>query len=480
MDWDTASREELLQLIAAQQEQIAALTAQVVALTMRVKELEDRLATDSHNSSKPPSSDGFRQKTRSLREPSGKRPGGQAGHDGTTLRLVETPDRIVRHRPARCPACGQGLEDAEATRMERRQVVDLPAIRLEVVEHQAQCLVCPRCAAVTAGSFPAGVEQPVQYGPRIQALGVYLLTYQLVPYERTRELLEDVCGCAPCPATLQAAVERTAAGLVNTEAAIKRALRDAAVEHFDETGLRVEGRRQWLHVASTKELTHYSWHAKRGTAATDASGILPAFTGIAVHDGWQPYFTYDCAHALCNAHHLRELTFVEEQDQQAWAGEMKRLLLDIKKRVEAERAAGRAEADAETRQEFAARYQQIIEAGLAANPPPAPPPPGQRGRRKQSKAKNLLDRLSDHRREVLAFLEDFRVPFDNNLAERDLRMMKVQQKISGGFRSEVGATAFCRIRSYVSTMRKQRQNALTAIERVFAGTPVIPSLQQAG
>jgi transposase len=480
MDWDTASREELLQLIAAQQEQIAALTAQVVALTLRVKELEDRLATDSHNSSKPPSSDGFRQKTRSLREHSGKRPGGQAGHAGNTLRLVETPDRIVRHRPDQCPACGQGLADSESTSTERRQVVDLPAIRLDVVEHQAECLVCPRCAAVTAGSFPAGVEQPVQYGPRIQALGVYLLTYQFVPYERTRELLEDVCGGAPCPATLQAAVERTAAGLVDTEAAIKRALQDAGVEHFDETGLRVAGRRQWLHVASTEELTHSSWHAKRGTGATDAIGILPAFRGTAVHDGWQPYYTYDCAHALCNAHHLRELTFVEEQDRQAWAGELKRLLLDIKERVATERTAGREALDASTRQDFAARYSEILASGLAANPLPEPSPPGQRGRRKQSKARNLLDRLSAHQREVLAFMTDFQVPFDNNLAERDLRMMKVQQKISGGFRSEEGATAFCRIRGYVSTMRKQGQNVLTAIERVFAGSPLVPSLQQAG
>lgn len=483
MDWDTASREELLQLIAAQQATIRALEERIAvqeqliaALTARVKELEDQLASDSHNSSKPPSGD-HPKRTRSLRKPSGKPSGGQPGHPGTTLRLSETPDRVIRYRPAVCQACGASLEGGRESKSERRQVWDLPPIHLEVVEHRAETMECARCGAETTAAFPPGVTQPVQYGPGIQALWVYLRVYQLLPSERTRELLEDVFGSAPSEATLQTAVERCAAGLADTEAAIRRGVQQAAVAHPDETGVRVGGKRRWLHVASTEWLTHYGWHPKRGKEATDAIGILPRFTGTAVHDGWNPYRQYECSHALCNAHHLRELTFVEEREGQPWAGQMKDLLVAIKQRVEQEQAAGAEWLDAATGQEFEERYQQVLDAGLGANPPPAEPrPPGKRGRQKQSKAKNLLDRLSVHRREVLAFMYDFRVPFDNNLAERDLRMMKVQQKIAGCFRSEDGATAFCRIRSYLSTARKQSQRVLPAIEQVFAGYPFAPSL----
>lgn len=483
MDRGTASREELLQLIAAQQATIRALEERIAvqeqliaALTARLKELEDQLAADSHNSSKPPSSD-HPKRTGSLRKPSGKPSGGQPGHPGSTLRLSETPDRVIRHRPALCQTCGASLEGGQESRLERRQVWDLPPIQLEVVEHQAETTVCASCGAETTAAFPPGVTQPVQYGPRILALLVYLRVYQLLPSERTRELLEDVFGSAPSEATLQAAVERCAAGLVDTETAIRQGVQQAVVAHCDETGVRVEGKRRWLHVASTEWLTHYGWHPKRGKEATDAIGILPRFQGTAVHDGWNPYRQYECSHALCNAHHLRELTFVEEREGQPWAGQMKDLLVAIKQRVEQEQAAGAERLDGATEQEFEDRYGWILDAGLEANPAPAEGrPPGKRGRQKQSKAKNLLDRLSAHRREVLAFMYDFRVPFDNNLAERDLRMMKVQQKIAGCFRSGDGATAFCRIRSYLSTARKQSQRVLPAIEQVFAGSPFAPSL----
>ncbi len=462
-------------IIAQQQQQIAALQGQVAALQARVKELEDRLATDSHNSSKPPSSDSFSRSNRSTRQPSGKKPGGQPGHPGHTLRMVDNPDRIVPHSPARCPRCGTSLEGTGAIDYERRQVVDLPVVKLEVVEHRAEVKECPACGERTPGEFPAEVTQPVQYGPGIQAVGVYLLEYQLLPQERTGELLEDLFGGAPSEGTLNAAVQRCAAGLAATEEAIKKQLRGSAVVHFDETGFYVEGERYWLHSASTEGLTHYGWHPKRGKEATDALEILPEFKGRAVHDGWSSYFQYGCDHALCNAHHLRELTFVQEQDSQSWAGDMKELLLEIKARVEQAKAAGAQGLDEATRREFERRYQRILAQGLVANPLPEPRPPGQRGRRKQSKAKNLLDRLAAHQPSVLAFMEDFRVPFDNNLAERDLRMVKVQQKISGCFRSDGGATAFCRIRGYISTIRKQRQDVLPAIQHVFAGSPFVPS-----
>lgn len=285
----------------------------------------------------------------------------------------------------------------------------------------------------------------------------------------------DGFGGAPSEGTLNAAVERCAAGLATTEEAIKERLRATPVAHFDETGFHIEGKRYWLHSASIEGLTCYGWHTKRGKEATDTLGILPRFEGRAVHDGWSSYFQYGCDHALCNAHHPRELTFVQEQDGQSWAGDMKELLLEVKARVEQAKAAGAEDLNEATRREFEVRYQRILAQGMAATPPLEPRPPGKRGRRKQSKAKNLLDRLAAHQQSVLAFMEDFRVPFDNNLAERDLRMVKVQQKISGCFRSGDGATAFCRIRGYISTVRKQRHDVLAAIEHVFAGSPFVPS-----
>lgn len=462
--------------LTAQEQRLVGQEREIVALTARVKELADRLGTDSHNSSKPPSSDGFAKKTRSLRQKSGKKPGGQPGHPGSTLRFSEAPDEVVTHRPAACRGCGEVLAGEPATSVERRQVVDLPPVSLQVVEHRAERKACPRCGVTTAAEFPDAVTQPVQYGPRLQALGVYLVEYQLLPYDRANELLTDVFGGGPSEATLVAAVGRCAAELAETEAAIKAALRQAPVGHFDESGLRIAGQRQWLHVASTPTLTHYGVHPKRGKDASDAQGILPSFTGRAVHDGWAAYHQYDCAHALCNAHHLRELTAIAEQDQQTWATEMIALLVTSKAAVDEARAAGQNSLPDPTRQAFGAQYHQILAAGRAANPAPAEPPPRQRGRPKQSKAKNLLDRLWTHESAVLAFLDDFRVPFDNNQAERDIRMLKVQQKISGGFRSPAGAAHFCRIRGYLSTLRKQGQNVLAALDQVFAGTPVVPDL----
>jgi transposase len=465
----------------------ATLRGQVAALQTRVKALEDRLALDSHNSGKPPSSDPgrARPRPRSLRPgpgETGRRAGGQPGHPGTTLRLVETPDRQELHRPPQCRGCGAALAGgAERLDAERRQVVDLPPLALEVVEHRVVHVTCPACGVETAGTFPAGVTQPVQYGDRLKAVAVYLHDYQLVPYARTCEILDDLFQAAPCEATVQAAEATCSDGLAATEAAIKRALQQAAVAHFDETGLRVHGGLQWLHVASTATLTHYGVHGKRGTAATNALGILPAFTGTAVHDAWASYFTYTaCAHALCNAHLLRELVYLHEQEHQAWADELATLLVTAKDLVDQARAAGQPALDALTLATLEAHYDHLLAQGRAANPALAPPPGDatgakRRGRKKQTKAQNLLDRLTTHRAAVLAFMHDFRVPFDNNLAERDLRMLKVQQKIAGGFRSKEGAEAFARIRGSISTLRKQGQPVLAAIEAVFAGHPLVPS-----
>lgn len=460
--------EQLFSIIDLQQAQIASLTA-------RVKELEDRLATDSHNSSKPPSSDSFAKKTKSLRKPSGKKPGGQPGHSGNTLRQVDTPDLVIIHKPPECLSCGADLGDLPASDYECRQVIDLPPMRLEVTEHRAEIKQCSGCGSSNRASFPPSVTKAVQYGEGLKALGLYLMNYHLLPYRRTREILQDLFGQAVGEGTLAAAAAFCAEELFDSEAQIKEGVRKSEVGYFDETGMYSEGKLIWLHVASTDSLTHYACHQKRGQEATKEIGILPTFKGRAMHDGLKSYLVYECEHALCNAHHLRELTFIEEQLGQEWAGKMKALLIEIKEKVGEGKEQGDRELGASQIEEYERRFEEILKEGfeLEANKPP--PKTGKRGRKKQSKAKNLLDRLSGYREESLAFMYDFGVGFDNNLAERDLRMMKVKQKVSGCFRTNEGARIFCRIRSYVSTMRKQGHNVLTALKSVFAGHPIAPA-----
>lgn len=476
IDLTKASREELLNIIAQLQATVAAMAQTITILQTRVKELEERLATDSHNSHKPPSTDNPRRRTRSLRRPSGKKPGGQPGHPGQTLEQVAEPTEVVLHRPEQCGGCGASLDGVAPAKVERRQVIDIPPLNWQVIEHQVEHVSCPRCGEDTAGEAPAEARQPVQYGPQVRGLMVYLLAQQMLPYERAQQMLNDLFGAAPSLRTFEVAIEECAQGLVKPEAQIKRAILKATVVHFDETGFYVEGKRQWLHVASTPKLTYYTPHPKRGKAATDAAGILSKYKGRAVHDAWSTYFAYDkCRHGLCNVHHLRELTFHEEQGGQPWARKLKDLLLEMKRQVAAAKAAGRAKLGAATRRNLEEQYREIVAEGLALNPSAGPRSPGQRGRIKQSKARNLLERLRDHRELVLAFLYDFRVPFENSQAERDLRMMKVKQKISGCFRSSHGAAAFCRIRGYLSTLQKQGHPMLAALARVFKGDPLIPN-----
>ncbi len=454
----------------------------IASLTARLNELEDRLAKNSRNSSKPPSSDGSvtKPEPKSLRGRSGKKPGGQKGHPGTTLSLVENPDHVLMHSPEECEGCGRSLaEEAVASDWERRQVVDVPPLALEVSEHRSRRKRCSGCGRSTTAPFPEEASaRGVSYGPRIEALSVYLMEYQLLPYERASELLSDLFGePAPGVGTLHSALRRSFEGLKRTEEEIEEGLSQARVGHFDETGLRVGGKGIWVHVASTAKLTHYAVHEKRGSEATEEVGILPSFRGVAVHDGWSAYQQYEqCAHALCNAHHLRELTFVEEEHEQEWAGRMKALLWEIEEAIRKEAACGQTHLAPEKMEDFEVRYQELLEAGLASNPPPERTT-GKRGRPKQSKGKNLVDRLDKHREAVLRFMHDFRVPFDNNQAERDLRMVKVRQKISGSFRTVEGATAFLRIRGYISTLKKQGANVLLALEGVFRGNPFVPTLQ---
>jgi transposase len=447
---------------------------QIVALSARVKQLEDGLGKDSHNSSKPPSSDGFAKKPKSLRPKSGRRSGGQHGHPGRTLEFAEHPDHTVLHAPAQCQHCGASLEQASVTDIKRRQVFDLPPLKLEVTEHQAQTLCCQHCGHENSAPFPEQVPHRVQYGCGIKALGTYLMSYQLLPFERVCELMGDLFGISLSEGTLHNITQEAFDGLADVETSIYQALCKAHIAHFDETGMRITGKLNWLHVASTPALTYYRVHAKRGPAAMSAIGILPQFSGRAIHDGLPAYTTYGCQHGLCNAHHLRELISIEEQHKQPWAKQMRELLCQIKEAVELAKDRGRRRLDPFLECGFEARYAAILGTGYAANPPPEPT--GKRGRPKQGPVRSLLLRLEEARNEVLAFMYDFEVPFDNNLAERDLRMMKVKQKVSGCFRSEQGAKAFCRIRGYISTLRKQGQRAFSALQHLFMGTPIQPVL----
>lgn len=450
----------------------------------RIAVLEALLSQNSRNSSKPPSSDGFKRppKKGSEKKPSNKKTGGQPGHTGQNLSLNEHPDHVIEHLPDRCQHCQGELEQVPPTSYQRRQVIELPAdLKLETTEHQAYVKCCPHCHTLTQASFPSEVPGRVQYGPKIRALAVYLSQVQLLPYARTCETLQELFGASLSEGSLSQILAECYEQLAEPEKVIKAGLIQAEVVHNDETGLYVAGSRQWLHVMCNHYLTFYAYHSRRGKEATNEIGLLPRFKGTSLHDGWSSYWAYSqCLHALCNAHHLRELTFVAEELGQLWAKALIKLLLDLKKEV-AEAAAQGQQRLASTRLIYwETRYRELIAQGLATNPPPEGGwPRNKRGKPKQSKAKNLVDRLETHQREVLAFAYDFKVPFTNNQAERDLRMVKVQQKISTCFRSKDGATFFCRIRSYISTMRKQGKSAFHALHQAFLGRPLMPACPSA-
>ena len=459
-------------------ELIQGLVAQIEALKAEVHVLRDQVAKNSRNSSKPPSSDGLQKpRTSSLRKRGAKKNGGQKGHPGHTLTAVENPTHTILHRVETCAHCAACLEGVEGVEVEKRQVFDIPPLQIEVTEHQAQIKTCPDCGYRTKGTFPLDVTQPAQYGNRIKALSSYFNQYHFIPLERTCEIFEDLFGHRLSEATVLQANTVLADRLKGVDLIIKQALIDAEVIHVDESSLSVAGKRNWVHVASTPWLTHYGLHPKRGQKATDEIGILPHFEGRAVHDHWKPYFGYkDCQHALCNTHHLRELKFMKEQYQQGWAEDMATLLMDIKEAVEQAKEHTDHLSVRKIRA-FEKRYDQILHQGLEANPPPQQEPgiKKKRGRPKQSPPKNLLDRLGQYKEEVLAFMHDFRVPFDNNQAERDIRMVKVQQKVSGCFRTETGAAIFCRIRGYISTVKKNSKRVIDAIQDAFNDIPFIPT-----
>ncbi len=474
------TNEEELQALREENRTLKALVAELLPLkeqlaqaTARIKELEERLAKDSRTSSKPPSSDGLARQPRSSRRPSGKRPGGQAGHPGHTLSMVEQPDEVVCHRPPVCRLCREDLSRVPGRVAERRQVLDLPDIRLLAHEHQIEAVCCPTCHTTSLGSFPASVSAPVQYGPHLQALAVYLHQGQLLPTARTCEALAALCGCQISEGTLIQWSELAAERLAPTVERIAELIVASHLQHGDETGIRVYGMLHWLHVNCTRLLTHLAWHSSRGREAMDEIGIWPRFAGRGMHDRFASYDAYACVHSICGAHLMRDCVAVAEQEHQEWATEMHDFLLDLHDACHEWRLRHLTAVPALERDDWVARYFEILAAGYAAQPPPPPSSAGShKGRQKQSQAKNLLDALLLRAEQVLALLDDLRIPFTNNQAERDLRWAKVQQKIAGTFRSATGATAFCRIRSYLSTMQKQGHPMLSALTAVFHGQPL--------
>jgi len=475
--------EAVLALFSEYGQQVATLAAILSQQAEAIKELQGRLSKDSRTSSQPPSRDGYkkakrRPRTESLRSKGEKPNGGQVGHEGHRLESSASPDSMEFHEVSTCSGCHHSLCEVSPVGYEERQVFDIPSIQIEVTAHRAAIKTCPACGQKSQGEFPSGVKQATQYGSGMLTWASYLTHQHFIPLERTAQIIEDLLGHRLSEATVLRAGDVLDRNVAVSVEAVKEQWIASEVVHVDESGLRVLGKLHWLHVTSTDQLTHYGVQSKRGQKAMEAIGILPHFSGRAIHDHWKPYFQYGCDHALCNAHHLRELHYIEKQYEQSWALQMADLLRSIKKAVDQTKESAPSLPRSQ-QQAFERRYDELLAEGLAIHPePPATSPEGspkKRGRPKRSPPLNLPIRLRDFKPEVLAFMTDFRVPFDNNQAERDVRMIKVQQKVSGCFRTLEGAQRFGRVRGYISTARKNAQNVFEAIRDAFDGHPFIPS-----
>lgn len=447
------------------------LRSEMERINKLLQEALDKLNKNSNNSSKPPSSDMVR--TKSLRGASNKKVGGQFGHKGNNLPMSNYIDETIIYRATNCTGCGKDISGVGSQKFERRQVYDIPPLRLKITEHKSEIKCCPHCAFENSGKFPVEVTQPTQYGNNLKQLGVYLSQYQLLPYRRSAQMLVDLTGHRISEGSLvnfAATCSQQLSGFID---AIKINLTQSPLMHVDETGYYYNNNRNWLHVAATADSTYYYPHEKRGKEAMDAMGILPAYAGGLMHDYWKSYLDYDCQHYLCNVHHLRDLTFCEEQEKSVWAKQMKVLLLDMKQGVDDARALGLQHLTETRQNHYVQRYDALMIQGNKEHPMPEKQI-GKRGAVKKSKSKNLVDRFVNHKEGIIGFIKNFTIPFGNNIAEQAVRMMKLKQKISGCFRSKAGATVFATIRSYIDTMRKNGYDIMDAIALAISGYPIIP------
>lgn len=444
----------------------------VEALRAEVAELKRQLGLNSQNSSKPPSSDSPFDKPapKSLRRKSGRKPGGQTGHPGSTLAMVEDPDETLRHEPGWCAGCGADLAGAERVGVERRQVFDLPPMRVRVTEHQLVKRRCG-CGATTCATAPDGAAAPVSYGPRITAIILYLYVGQFLSKQRAAQALSELFGTPVSEGTVAAMTERAANRLDQFTDVVRDRIADASVAGFDETGFRVCGSLHWVHCARTDKYTLITCHRKRGRDGIDDAGVLTRFIGVAVHDAWAPYDTYlDPDHQLCCAHALRELAGVADtapaDGQRCWAVQARDALVAMQRLVTEAIAAGADDLDPDALAEQLQLFRSAAQLGITETAP--------RSGTTMKKHNALARRLRDRQDDYLRFTTDWRIPADNNGSERDIRMIKLRQKVSGCMRTLTGAKQFCAIRSYLSTGAKHGRNFIDTLVMLAEGRPWLP------
>jgi transposase len=455
--------------------EINTLNSEMIALKARIAELEARLNKNSNNSSKPPSTDGYKKTIKNNRVKSGRHTGGQYGHEGHTLLKVENPDHTVDAPIEDHCDCGANLSEVDDI-IRTRQEFELPEIKPIVTEYRTHEKICPQCGKVHKSEFPTHISQPTQYGVKMKGIMTYLTDYQFIPLKRAVETIEEIIGQTVSQGTLVTASEKLYEILEKPVEAIKQQIKKSKVVHFDETGIRSEGKTKWIHVASTETLTYYEMHEKRGTDAAVDIDILPKFNGTAVHDHWKTYYTFkECTHSECNSHNLRYLKEIYENFDHAWAKAMAGFLIELKNQVEAMKTEGLTGMEATQSEAWMTIFHSIIKEGIKEDDERSLKVFSKKtGKLLRTKALNLLLKMQKYDIETLAFMYDFDIPFDNNLAERDLRMQKLRQKISGCFRGKEGANVFCRIRSYISTARKNGQKVMESLVNAFKGKPFLP------
>lgn len=462
---------ENLKVIASLNETVSQLTAIIESLNKQIQEQQEKLNKNSRNSSKPPSSDGLTKPSpTSLRQKTGKKRGGQAGHDGTCLSTLCDPDEVEQHMPAACQGCPH-YEQCKGTAClaEARSIIDA-VVTVTITEHQAMSVICPLCGQTLHGEFPVNVRGPIQYGENLQALTVSLNTAGALSINRIHEILGNVFDIPLSTGAISNIVHRFAEKISGPVASIAEKLKTVALSHFDETGTRVDGKTWWVHSASNALYTYLDIDRKRGAAGMDAIGILPVFSGIAVHDCWAPYWKYPALeHAICNAHITRELLgIMENHPEQKWASDFKLLLEEMKRIRDRAAERGKDALSSYYYRKFSRRYDEIIAVGLKQNP--IPEATGKkRGRPKRGKIRALIERLQKQKNAVCLFIHNFAVPFTNNQAERDIRNVKVKTKVSGCFRTEQGARDYLKIMSYIGTAKKNHVNVHEAIRQAIVG-----------